>query len=77
MSLAEGVAFSPTPIKIVNLSTPGHQFGSTGLHICVAELTESFNFVEESCYHLILRKVRYSFGVSTSLAALATLAFTR
>lgn len=76
MSLAEGVAFSPTPIKIVNLSAPGHQFGSTGLYICVAELTESFDFVE-SCYHLIPREVRYSFGVSTSLAALATLAFTR
>lgn len=71
---------SPTPIKIVNLSAPVHQFGSTGLQICVAELTEGFNFLGGGggrCYHLILGKVRYSFGVSTSLAALATLAFTR
>lgn len=36
---------SPTPIKIVNLSAPVHQFGSTGLQICVAELTEGFNFL--------------------------------
>lgn len=76
MSLAEGVAFSPTPIKTVNLSALVHQFGSMGLQICVAELTENFNFVGKSCYYLILGKVRYRFGVSTSLATLATMAFT-